>query len=355
MAKAKKTPSGSWRVLVFDHDEIVTLPDGSTKKKKIRRSFTCSDPSPAGKREAERMAAEWACNKTGQSAGRMTVLESIEAYLSVKADILSPTTIKGYRTLLRTNYGMISSKPASSLRAAEVQRWIGDLSTRVSPKTVRNTYSLLLASLKMAGFKRSFDITLPMSKKADLYTPSDDDIRVLLAHIEGTTLERAVLLAAFGTLRRGEICALTDEDLDGCRLTVNKSAVRSGGKIVIKSPKTTSSYRVIVLPQFVADKFAGIKGRLVPTHPEDITKRFGEAIKECGLHHFRFHDLRSYSVSIAHAIGIPDQYLMQRGGWKSDRVLKQVYRRTIDQEQKRFDEQINDHFSQLVHSKVHST
>ena len=42
---------------------------------------------------------------------------------------------------------------------------------------------------------------------------------------------------------------------------------------------------------------------------------------------FRFHDFRHYSASIMHAIGIPDQYIMARGGWKTDTVLKAVYRK----------------------------
>ena len=47
---------------------------------------------------------------------------------------------------------------------------------------------------------------------------------------------------------------------------------------------------------------------------------------------FRFHDLRHYCASIMHAIGIPDQYIMSRGGWSSDNVMKAVYRNVIDLE-----------------------
>ena len=31
-------------------------------------------------------------------------------------------------------------------------------------------------------------------------------------------------------------------------------------------------------------------------------------------------------------IGVPDQYIMQRGGWSSDNVMKSVYRNVIDLE-----------------------
>lgn len=57
----------------------------------------------------------------------------------------------------------------------------------------------------------------------------------------------------------------------------------------------------------------GIDGRLIKATPDQITHRFLRAIKSSGLPPFRFHDLRHYAASIMHAIGVPDQYIMQRG------------------------------------------
>ena len=68
---------------------------------------------------------------------------------------------------------------------------------------------------------------------------------------------------------------------------------------------------------------------------------------------FRFHDLRHYSASIMHAIGIPDQYIMARGGWKTDTVLKAVYRNVINDEQKKFTDKINSHFTTMQHEMQH--
>jgi len=88
--------------------------------------------------------------------------------------------------------------------------------------------------------------TLPARQKPDLYTPSDDDIRRLLDHISGRELEIAVLLAAFGPMRRGEICALTSDDIHGNIVDVNKSMVQGpDGQWYVKQPKTYSSYRQI--------------------------------------------------------------------------------------------------------------
>ena len=54
-----------------------------------------------------------------------------------------------------------------------------------------------------------------------------------------------------------------------------------------------------------------------------------------------------------HAIGIPDQYIMARGGWKTDTVLKAVYRNVINDEQKKFTDKINSHFTTMQHEMQH--
>ena len=48
-----------------------------------------------------------------------------------------------------------------------------------------------------------------------------------------------------------------------------------------------------------------------------------------------------------HAIGVPDQYILQRGGWASDNIMKSVYRNTIDLETVRQTKRINRHFEKI--------
>ena len=42
-----------------------------------------------------------------------------------------------------------------------------------------------------------------------------------------------------------------------------------------------------------------------------------------------FHSLRHYSASYLHAIGIPDAYIMERGGWSTPHVMQKVYRHAL--------------------------
>ena len=173
----------------------------------------------------------------------------------------------------------------------------------------------------------------------------DRDIKTLLQHVEGKELEIAIFLAAFGPLRRGEICALDSDDIHGNVIDVNKSMVMGPDKMWhIKPPKTFGSYRQVEFPGFVIERMRGIEGRIVKATPDQITHRFERAIKSTGLPKFRFHDLRHYAASIMHAIGVPDQYILQRGGWATDNVMKTVYRDVIDLETVRQTKKINRHF-----------
>ena len=119
--QAKKLPSGSWRVQVFSHYEYIQQPDGTVKKKRIYESFTCNDPSSRGKREAERLAAEYAANKERMVITDYTLKEAMEKYIASKENVLSTTTLRGYNTLIRNAYPNLLQKRIRKMTAADVQ------------------------------------------------------------------------------------------------------------------------------------------------------------------------------------------------------------------------------------------
>ena len=46
-----------------------------------------------------------------------------------------------------------------------------------------------------------------------------------------------------------------------------------------------------------------------------------------------------------HALNIPDQYILDRGGWSSDNVMKSVYRNVIDLDKAKQTKKLNKYFS----------
>lgn len=49
-----------------------------------------------------------------------------------------------------------------------------------------------------------------------------------------------------------------------------------------------------------------------------------------------------------HAIGVPDKYILDRGGWETDHVLKAVYRNSIDIEAEKQNQKINQYFTEMM-------
>lgn len=341
MPKAKKLKSGSW------HCSVVVSYEKVDGKRKIKRhSITVDDPSPRGKKKCELLAAEYQMKIKGASSG-LRIKDAIARYIEAKEPVLSPTTLHAYRSLERNAYEEIGELRIAQASSEALQRWIGLYADKHSPKTVRNAVALLSGAFEMFE-ERLPRITLPQRQPPELETPTDADVKALLEAVKGTELEKAILLGAFGTLRRSEICALDASDLDGNVLTVRHALVVTDDGLVLKATKTPSSVRRVELHPYVADMIRRPSGRLVELTPPALTDAFARARKRAGVT-FRFHDLRAYAASFMHAMGIPDVYIMGAGGWKSDTVLKGIYRRSMDDKRVMFYKIANEHVQEVMH------
>lgn len=52
------------------------------------------------------------------------------------------------------------------------------------------------------------------------------------------------------------------------------------------------------------------------------------------------------------ALGIPDKYAMERGGWSTNSTLKTVYQHTFSEERRRVDEQIDGFFNAILEEEA---
>lgn len=357
MAKAKKLPSGSWRCLVFSHYEYITDKDGKQKKKRVYESFTCDDPSPAGKRKCEADAARFADEKEQKnlSSYKFTFKEALEEYITERSQILSPASIRKYKSMQK-NFADLDSIKLKDFSQSSVQIFINKMAATKSAKTVKDYHGLITAVLNRYQPDKVLQTTLPKKEHVERIIPTEEEIKLLIKFVKGTEMEVPIYLGAFGMMRRGEIAALKKDDIENNIIHVSKTMVLSDtNKWIVKAPKSYAGDRYVMVPQFVIDAFMALPGNGIEMTPNIITSRFEHSLNQAGIIHFRFHDLRHYSASIQHALGIPDAYIMQSGGWGNDRVLKEVYRHTLSDTRKKMSNIAVDYFEAMQHEMQHDT
>lgn len=338
MAKAKKLPSGQWRTLVYSHTDA----DGH----RHYESFTANT-----KKESEYQAAEFAFtrkNKKKEAAESPTFGDALNEYIEFRSAVLSPSTIREYTRIRNHDLQGLMDIKIADITQERIQAEINRESLSHSPKTVRNMHGIISAVLSAyrPDFKLSTD--LPQKVRPNLHIPSEAEVKTLMDAVQGTRLEIPVLLAAFGPMRCGEICALDSDHISGNVVHVEFSLAKDkDGNWIKKTTKTYSGNRYITYPDFVIDKIKDIDGRIVDTNPARLSNMFTQKMKRSKLdiERFRFHDLRHYAASILHAIGIPDQYIMERGGWATDATLKKVYRHALQDQNNDMIKKANDYFS----------
>ncbi|MBR3238667.1 MAG: site-specific integrase [Oscillospiraceae bacterium] len=338
MATAKKQPSGMWKVRVYSHTD--------ESGKQHMRAFTA--PTKA---EAEAMAAAFQGKADRTAQGDPTVEEALERYVTAKTAVLSPKTVREYRGMMGRYYDTLAKTRIRKITSIMLQEWVSKLTEQVSAKTVRNAYGLLLSAITLHLPDASYKVTLPARPKRRTSAPEDDQVRVLFERAS-SWLKICIALAAFGSLRRGEISALTYGDIDGSVIHVSRDMVQdSASRWIIKDmPKTSDSIRDVPVPQEVIALIgSGAPDQIiVPRNPNVITMAFGRLRDSLGLS-VRFHDLRHYYASIGAVIGIPDVYLAQFGGWRpGSPVLKQIYQNRIDTAAAQYAGAMTGHFSKIL-------
>ena len=338
MATAKKLPSGSWRVRVYaGRDE---------NKKPIYKSFTAST-----KKQAEFEATSYInSNCAENSEEQMTVFEAMEKYIENKSAVLSPTTIHEYKNMKETRFKSLQDIKLADLTTEDIQSAVNIESKKASPKSVKNAYGLLSATLKTYRPEWMPRVTLAAPKKHIIELPAPEAI---INATKGTTVELPVLLAMWLSLRMSEIRGIRKQDIKDGYLTVNGAKVVVGNKDVYKaSTKTYNSTRKLKLPKRIQD--------LIPETPDDfiitmsaqaIYNKFQRLLKKNNIDHIRFHDLRHINASVMAALGVPDKYAMERGGWSTTDTLQRVYQHTFSEERKKIDDKIDNYFDKLYDTK----
>jgi len=284
---------------------------------------------------------------------------------------LRPRTVELYRWLLRTHIAPhIGGVELGKLSPAVVRQWRSDrIAAGVSESVTAKAYRLLRAILntavdsdriisrnpcKVPGADREHPAERPVITVAQVFA---------LAEHMPARFRAMVLLAAFASLRFGEVTALRRSDVaeDASWLRVARGFVEVPGRGLIEGPpKSRAGIRTVIVPDAVrpdivqhlaefakpaADAlvFTGDQGNAVRRPNFNQRVKWTEVVAKLDLKGLHFHDLRHAGNIWASKAGMSTKDLMARMGHDDMRAALIYQRATSDADQR-----IADKLSDLV-------
>lgn len=343
MANAKKLPSGAWR----------TQASKNINGKRIVKSFTvspkeCKGDSRQAKTLSEKMAREWVLNAEQTEIYGATVKTAMEDYIEDRSKVLSPSTITNYKRLIPL-FESLWHIYVCDVETSLIQPIINEWSISVKSKTIINRISFLLSALDYAGNDRKFKLRYPQNNSKVITSPDLEDVKRLIDNADDD-FKPVIMLAAFGTLRRGEISALKEKDIsrDMNTVTVSADMVLDEKKWVYKPYTKNGLVSTVQLPKFVIDSIPekdDPEAYVFDFNPNMITHRYDNLKHKCGLD-YNFHSLRHFAASFRSDLGIPSKYIEEVGRWKNSTVLKQVYDNGLTSSRKKYTKIANDYLEE---------
>ena len=359
MANAKRLPSGNWRAQVYIGKDI--------SGKRIIKSVTAPT-----KRETEYLAAEL-LSRTDASRfvthdKNMTIGDAVDQYIDSKDGVISPSSVQGYRRHRRTRYAALMAVPLDKVNNRQLQMAINaecKLTTRrgskISPKTIIDSFSVVSAAIRMFRPNFNVKVTLPSKIPQIKELPPPE---VVFNIIRGSSVELPALLAMWLSFSMSEIrgikwSSITEYDDGSAYITIQNSIIDIDGKpFEKKSTKVDTRTRRLRIPKYILNLIHSTERTseyLINLSGSAIYQRFTRLIEKNGLQHMTFHDLRHMNASVMSLLKIPDKYALERGGWRTDQVMKRVYQHTFSEEREKVDNRIDEYFNSILEGSSHES
>ena len=184
----------------------------------------------------------------------------------------------------------------------------------LSSATVRSLHLMLHNALNRAVKERLIlrnpteDCIAPKVQKFEMQILQPEHIKTYLDAAEKRGLLPMFYLELVSGLRKGELTALLWSDLDitNRTISVSKQYVKNpNGELTLSRPKTETSVRKVSVPQEAVDLLVAEHKKhpdnpyMFPSpttgemyYPDSIVNLHKKILKDAGLPHIRFHDLR---------------------------------------------------------------
>ena len=270
-----------------------------------------------------------------------TVAEWLRTWFALYAKPnIRPTTARSYQGSMELHIiPRIGCIKLNKLTGRDIQKLYKDLMENgrlrkaqkskqpgLSSTTVRGIHMMLHNALDRAVKERLIlrnpteDCIIPKIQKQEMKILHPEDMKAYLEAAEKRGVLPMFYLELVSGIRKGELVALRWEDLDVEHRTISVSKQALGGlgkELVVNRPKTENSIRAISIPQDAVDLLVQAHEKhpenpyLFPSpltggmyHPDSVVNLHKKILKDAGLEHIRFHDLRHTFATMALQNGV---------------------------------------------------
>ena len=276
----------------------------------------------------------------------MTISQAIDRYLAKRDSVLSPSTIKSYKSYQRNRIQSVMDLPLSA--KIDWQDVMNREAKEVAPKTVKNIWGMVTAVLNdnKVPFK---DVDLPALIKSDPVFLEPDEIKILVKAIEGHRFEAIYLLALHG-LRRSEACAIKPENITDGYIKVRGAKVydEDGNLVMRKENKTYESHRDVPI---MIDRLKTLAKEcdteyLYMSKPSSAVHPLQTICRHNGLTEVNLHQLRHSYASLCYSLSINELQCMEFGGWSDINVMRKIYTHLAKKDRQKAEMKLKGFFSE---------
>lgn len=240
----------------------------------------------------------------------------------------------------------------------------------LSNTTVRGIHMMLHNALDRAVKERLIlrnpteDCIIPKIQKQEMKILHPEDMKAYLEAAEKRGVLPMFYLELVSGIRKGELVALRWEDLDVEHRTISVSKQALGGlgkELVVNRPKTENSIRAISIPQDAVDLLVREHEKhpenpyLFPSpltggmyHPDSVVNLHKKILKDAGLEHIRFHDLRHTFATLALQNGVDVKTVSSMLGHYDAGFTLRTYTHTTRQMQEQAAEKMGNFMKQVL-------
>ncbi len=295
----------------------------------------------------------------------------VDLYLEDSLTRLKPTSYANKKNLLETKIKpYFDEMPINSITPSTIRSWqnmqISDRQnySQTYLKHMSNqlssifNYAVRYYNLDKNPVEQCGSMGKKYSESVQFWTTQEFD--KFIRCISDNPISEVVFNLLFWTgMRQGEMMALTGEDIDFAKKTINinKNFAIVNGKELILTPKTPKSKRVITMPDFISELLENYISRihsykptqrLFPINKSYLYREIVKGCKKSGVKKVRVHDLRHSHASLLIELGFSPLLISERLGHENIETTLRTYSHLYPNKQV----QVSQKLDEIAHKNI---